>query len=443
MFEKLSGYIYEKSRNVPGIKPDIGIVRTLNYLNPAADVNEAYKAFEIKRIGMSLLIMTVGIIMGVLVKISALDERDVGDGVFVRDEWNGSKQAVALYGHTESGNVELNLNISERILSESEVNGYVEKFKENADRLICGDNPDLMHVGSALVLKEKYDGYPFKFIWRSSDPYKISSYSGEVDASSGEGEVVLTALYSYGDYEGSVSIPVVVVTPEKDPAEKYSEALGAYIFENEEAAREEKEWILPDEYEGEKIRWEFVVEDDSLLLAGVFVLVSIVIYFASGKDLASKADKKKENMKKSYPKVLRQLALYVGAGMTVKGAFTKIAEDSRDYKSGELIYEEMRFACREMGQGLGEASAYERFGNRTGLSEYIKLAGLLSQNLKRGNPGFVMRIRSEADNAMRERVLEARKAGEEAQTKLLVPMMMMLAVVMVMIMIPAMTGMNI
>ena len=148
-------------------------------------------------------------------------------------------------------------------------------------------------------------------------------------------------------------------------------------------------------------------------------------------------------MRKSYPKILRQLALYVGAGMTVKGAFTKIAEDSKASQTNEMIYEEMRYACHEMKQGIGEANAYERFGNRTGLSEYIKLAGLLSQNLKRGNSGFVIRLRSEADNSMRERVLEARKAGEEAQTKMLVPMMMMLAVVMVMIMIPAMTGMNI
>ena len=44
---------------------------------------------------------------------------------------------------------------------------------------------------------------------------------------------------------------------------------------------------------------------------------------------------------------------------------------------------------------------------------------------------------------MKERVLQARKTGEESQTKLLVPMIMMLGVVMVMIMIPAFTGMNI
>jgi hypothetical protein len=95
-----------------------------------------------------------------------------------------------------------------------------------------------------------------------------------------------------------------------------------------------------------------------------------------------------------------------------------------------------------MEQGIGEADCYERFGKRIGLSEYIKLSGMLSQNLKRGNSNFILRLKSEADIAMKEKVLAAKKSGELAQTKLLVPMMMELAVVMVMIMIPALTGIN-
>ena len=442
MFEKVSEYIYQKSRKIPWIKPDPRIVKTINYLQPARDINEAYKAFEIKRIGLSLLIIVAGTMLSVFMKISCVSDRNIGDGIFERDEWNGKDQSIALYGYTESGVTELNLSISKRILSGEEVNDYLDKFVENADALIRGDNPDLLHVSKDLVLKEKYEGYPFKFIWKSSDSVKISAYSGKVDSTSGEGDVILTANYSYDEFQGSFSIPVHVVNIEKTSSEKFDDGLRSFVEESESSGREDKEWILPGEYNGEKIRWEYKTEDNSLLIAGLFVIVSAALYFASGKDLTSKAEKKKENMRKSYPKVLRQLALYVGAGMTVKGAFTKIAEDSKAYDTSESIYEEMRFTCHEMSQGVSEASAYERFGSRTGLSEYIKLAGLLSQNLRRGNPGFVIRLRSEADNAMRERVLEARKAGEEAQTKLLVPMMMMLAVVMVMIMIPAMTGMN-
>ena len=443
MFEKISEFIYEKSRLIPGIKPDEGIVRSLVYLQPSDNIRDSYRRFEIKRISLSLLILTAGIILSVFMKISAFSEKSVGSGVFERNEWDGKKQSLSLIGYMQNETVEVDLDLRTRTLSEKELDDYVAEFIENADTLIRGNNPDLQHVSSDLILSEKYDGYPFRIIWRSSNPYAISSYGGKVDSSSGECDVLLTAHYSYEEFEGSFTVLVHVSVPETDPSEIYEEQLKEYMADTEEAGRGDKEWVLPSEYNGEKIRWENRTEDNSTLLAGLFGSVSLIIFFASGKDLASKAEKKKEDMKRSYPKVLRQLALYVGAGMTVKGAFTKIAESPKSHKTGEEIYKEMRFACREMGQGIGEANAYERFGNRTGLSEYIKLAGLLSQNLKRGNQGFVMRLRTEADNAMRDRVMEARKAGEEAQTKLLVPMMMMLAVVMVMIMIPAMTGMNI
>ena len=443
MFGKVSEFIYEKSRKIPGVKPDEGLVRSLVYLNPAGEIKEEYRKFETGRIGMSLLILLAGMILSVFLKLSAVSEKAVGDGIFEREEWNGNRQSVSLIGYMDSETVEVDMNIYTRTLSEEETEKYIADFTKNADKLIGGENPDLLHVRSDLVLKEKYDGYTFKIVWRSSDPYRVASYNGKVDLTTGEGDVTLTAYCSLGDYEAAIPIQIHVVLPDTDPAKRYEEELINYLIESEESGREEKEWILPDEFSGKKITWEYRVEDNSMLLFAVFVAVSLIIYFASGKDLSSKADKKKEKMRRSYPKILRQLALYVGAGMTVKGAFTKIAEDSRGMTEDDPIYEEMRFACREMNQGLGEANAYERFGNRTGLGEYIKLAGLLSQNLKRGNTGFVIRLRSEADNAMRERVLEARKAGEEAQTKMLIPMMMMLAVVMVMIMIPAMTGMNI
>ena len=59
------------------------------------------------------------------------------------------------------------------------------------------------------------------------------------------------------------------------------------------------------------------------------------------------------------------------------------------------------------------------------------------QNLKRGNSALLERLREEADKAWEEQLQQGRRMGEEAGTKLLVPMVMMLAVVMVMIMVPA------
>ena len=97
----------------------------------------------------------------------------------------------------------------------------------------------------------------------------------------------------------------------------------------------------------------------------------------------------------------------------------------------------MLYTCRELRSGVSEGRSYEHFGRRTGLQEYVRLSTLLMQNLKRGNSALLERLREEADKAWEEQLQQGRRMGEEAGTKLLVPMVMMLAVVMVMIMVPA------
>ncbi|MFV3037886.1 bacterial type II secretion system protein F domain protein, partial [Klebsiella pneumoniae] len=67
---------------------------------------------------------------------------------------------------------------------------------------------------------------------------------------------------------------------------------------------------------------------------------------------------------------------------------------------------------------MSERTAYERFGRRTGLREYVKLSTLLGQNLKRGNSALLERLHEEAENASQEMLLQVRKSGEEAGTKI-------------------------
>ena len=67
----------------------------------------------------------------------------------------------------------------------------------------------------------------------------------------------------------------------------------------------------------------------------------------------------------------------------------------------------------------------------------MKFTNLLVQNLKKGSNGILAALRQEAKNAFEERRNMARKLGEEAGTKLLLPMMLMLGIVMVLIIIPA------
>ena len=66
----------------------------------------------------------------------------------------------------------------------------------------------------------------------------------------------------------------------------------------------------------------------------------------------------------------------------------------------------------------------------------------MTQNLKKGSASLLPRLHEEAERALMQRIQAGRKLGEEASTKLLIPMVMMLGVVMVMVMLPAFTAMG-
>lgn len=167
-----------------------------------------------------------------------------------------------------------------------------------------------------------------------------------------------------------------------------------------------------------------------LMVWAVTLAASCLIFFLLDKDLADQVEKRKRNLRFAYPDILHRLSLYLVSGMTVRSAFGKLGEDN------ELA----GFAYREMLSGGSEAEAYEHFGKRAGVHEYVKLGTLLAQNLKKGSGGLLARMEEEAADMVEKRVQNGRRLGEEAGTKLLIPMVMLLGVVMIMIMVPAFSG---
>ena len=163
------------------------------------------------------------------------------------------------------------------------------------------------------------------------------------------------------------------------------------------------------------------------------------------KDLHTRVQEREQRLKEAYPVVVNKLVLYLGAGLTIRGALMHMANTynrgRQQGKKEEAVYEEILCTCRELQTGVSEAEAYERMGKRCGIQEYIRLSALLSQNLRKGSGTLPARLREEAEFAERAQMNECRRKGEEVSTRLLVPMVMMLGIVMVMIMIPAFAGM--
>ena len=95
----------------------------------------------------------------------------------------------------------------------------------------------------------------------------------------------------------------------------------------------------------------------------------------------------------------------------------------------------------EMQNGLPEGQAYVLFGKRCRFSQYVKLGNLLEQNLRKGTKGLTERLEYEVWEAFEERKAIAHRHGDEAGTKLLIPMIMSFGIVIVFCVVPAFLNM--
>ena len=96
-----------------------------------------------------------------------------------------------------------------------------------------------------------------------------------------------------------------------------------------------------------------------------------------------------------------------------------------------------------MESGVTEAESYENFGRRCNVQAYVRFGALLSQNLRKGMKGLTQMLKLESIQAFEERKARAKKLGEEAGTKLLFPMFLMLAVVLIIVIVPAFMSLQI
>ena len=277
-----------------------------------------------------------------------------------------------------------------------------------------------------------------KVVILGQDPYHNV---GQIHPGQEDVPVLLRAEIQYGEFVRETTVKVTVVKRNETPQEREKSKLSELLQRAQEEDPESEKIQLPTEIEGRKISWEEdIPETGWKILAGALLLAAAVFFFQD-KDLHDLVEKKKREDRRSYPEILQKLTLYLEAGLTVRSAFCRVAEDyEKERKRGgrcREAYEEMLIATREIHMGVPEGAAYENFGKRTGVREYVRLSTFLTQNLKKGSSTLLQQLKEESVQAEELRIQNARKLSEEATTKLLLPMVMLLVVVMVMIMVPA------
>lgn len=339
---------------------------------------------------------------------------------------------------------EIAVVIEPQKLREEESRELLEEIRKRMDTYILGENRSLEEVRSDLHLIRRIEGTPVTAEWEL-DSYEVLNLDGSLRSENlrEEGSLVeLTARLFCNGQEAVYRACARVLPPVLGPEEQFYRELAAAVEKLRKETEEEERQELPLRAQGKELVWKENTPLDFVWILVLTLLSMGLLYTAGDRELKRKTREREEQMCRDYVRIVGRLTLLLGAGSTVRNAWEMIAADyeTRRRQGREELryaYEEMAFACREMQNGVAEAKAYENFGIRCHVPAYLKLSALLEQNLKKGTKGLAGLLRSEAEEAKAWRRELARRKGEEASTRLLLPMILMLAVVMLFILVPA------
>lgn len=166
-----------------------------------------------------------------------------------------------------------------------------------------------------------------------------------------------------------------------------------------------------------------------------FSLIVVVVSYAMYDELSDKVNKRRAAISRQFPNVVSKLALLVTSGMIMDRAWRETAESS------ELeLYQEMRKTSEELANMVPPATAYSNFIDRCNTKETTKLASAVIQSLSKGNAEVGALLKSMAHEAWQERRHSAKRASEAANSRLMIPTMLLFLAILVMIMVPVMSS---
>ena len=341
---------------------------------------------------------------------------------------------------------DITIRVKERRYTSVEVDKLFTKAFDYLEKGVLGDNKGYDAVIEDLNFTALIPGTSIKVRWIPKDSSVIQP-NGEVHNDSLEEDGVtssVTAVLQYYQYEQEKTFHFHILPRQYTEDELFSIALVDKITALDEESLEEEMQELPKTVGDYDLRWSSPDSGNQVTIFILGVVLTVILWVQGDQELEQQMKKRKAQMLLDYPEIINKFALLVNAGMTIKQAWYKIAEDysnTQSLRSGKrskrYAYEEMLSTTYELKLGVPELNAYEQYGRRTGLIPYMKFSSLVSQNLKKGMRGFTEILIYEAAQAFEHRKETAKRLGEEAGTKLLLPMMILMIIVFLIIMIPA------
>lgn len=409
------------------------------------DVEDAYKYFQIKRFTCAWLLAVTGLTVGIAAEAAQLYRSGQEITNLDRPGAGGSSRVYQLEAEGAwEGRKQAEFSVSPREYTKQQLEQLFEETYAQALDQLPGENESLDQVTGKLDFLES--GPPGIRCGWTPERWEYINHSGEIVAEDIPEDGIITYVtleLSYREQKAEYQIPCRIIRPFLSEDNLLEGELAEVLKEKETEDPYGEKIALPDSYAGMPLSFYPASKgQNGLLIAGLGLLAAVLYCCSHTQKLKERETERNQQMMADYPDILSKLTVLIGAGFTVRGAWEKISLNyGRQMEAGmgkrRYAYEEMLYACRGMQGGQPELQAYKSFGKRCALQPYRKLTMLLEQNLKKGGRDLTARLRAETDEAFSARLHQAKREGEKAGTKLMIPMFLMFILVLILIMVPA------
>lgn len=396
-----------------------------------------------------VLCVCIGVVCFLLAQwVSRME--DIGKtGVLPRNSYGqGEGKYELLVEGLPDGEEPIQVTVGERRYTREEAEAVFADVMSTIGERVLGENSGFSEVRKDLNLVTRLSEEGVKIRWASENPDVIDSFGHikETSLPKNGASLWLTAYLMTGEYSEEYEIPIRVMPPLLTQREETIAGLMKRITFLDRMQQTKDGLQLPGEYGGNELHYKDKSSGGNEILLVLGVLMAVLCYARDRMELEEKKKRRGREMMADYPEIVFKLMVFIGAGMTVLSAWERLVLDYQErLKQGRVTpraaYEEMGAALHQISCGVSEGQAYISFGKRCQLQPYLKLSSLLEQNRKTGTKNLKSLLEAEMNHAWEQRKTMARRLGEEAGTKLLVPLFLMLGIVMVIIMVPAMMSM--
>lgn len=348
------------------------------------------------------------------------------------------ENATEVTVHLSDGEKEelVTLAVNPRRMTEEEFDTAAKAALEGIRSGMAGKNQDLMHVTQDLVFPSQDKSHKLKITWETDHP-TVLSRKGKVrrEELTEALEVTVKARVTDDVHEAELSETVTVLPA--NATETALEKAERVLIQQEESGRNSATYQLPDKIGEVEVKRQAETVKGMICKLYIFAVILIIMLFLVRRNKEKEKLKEREAvLGQVFYRFVKRLTLLVGAGDNLQNALVRAAEVEKRYLLPEVWY-----ILNSIRSGTAEQKAYTELGKNLGLKNYIRLFSTISTTGPRGSNQLIQMLEQEVQEAETEKRDEARKKGEQAQEKLLIPMVILMATVIGIVLYPAIVGM--